>query len=86
MKFTLSWLQDHLDTNATLDEITEKLTAIGLEVEEIHDPSKGLEAFQVGHVVSATQHPNADRLQCCIVDMAPERNGDLWGTKCQNRT
>ena len=79
MKFTLSWLRDHLDTDASLDKITDKLTAIGLEVEEIHDPSKGLEAFQVGHVVSATQHPNADRLQCCIVDNGTSQETVICG-------
>jgi phenylalanyl-tRNA synthetase beta chain len=63
MKFTLSWLKDHLDTDAGLDVIVEKLTAIGLEVEEVHDPAEDLAAFTVGYVVEAKQHPNADRLR-----------------------
>lgn len=68
MKFTLSWLKDHLDTKASLDEITETLTKIGLEVEEVDDPSQKLKAFTVAKVVEAKQHPNADRLQVCMVD------------------
>lgn len=68
MKFTLSWLKDFLDTPATLEEITEKLTAIGLEVEGVEDPRKTLEGFVVGHVLSAEKHPDADKLQCLVVD------------------
>ncbi|MBY0610898.1 MAG: phenylalanine--tRNA ligase subunit beta [Beijerinckiaceae bacterium] len=69
MKFTLSWLRDHLDTNAGLDEITETLTRIGLEVEHVEDQAKTLSAFIVAKVVSAVQHPNADKLRVCIVDI-----------------
>ena len=68
MKFTLSWLKDHLDTDATLVEITDKLTAIGLELEEVEDRTEDLAPFTVGYVVEAKQHPNADRLRVCIVD------------------
>lgn len=68
MKFTLSWLKDHLDTQAGLDEITAKLTAVGLEVEGVENPAKGLEDFIVAHVTEAVQHPNADRLRLCTVD------------------
>jgi phenylalanyl-tRNA synthetase beta chain len=68
VKFTLSWLKDHLETDASLNEITDALTALGLELEEVHDPAKDLEAFTVGYVVEAKQHPNADRLRVCIVD------------------
>ncbi len=68
MKFTLSWLKDHLETEAALDEVVEKLTAVGLEVEEVSDPAAALAAFVVGHVVEARQHPNADRLRVCMVD------------------
>lgn len=67
MKFTLSWLKDHLDTNAGLEEIIQKLTAIGLEVEGITDPSKIYEPFTVAFVQDAKQHPNADRLKICMV-------------------
>ena len=69
MKFTLSWLKDHLDTNAGLDEITETLTRIGLEVEGVEDQGKNLSAFIVAKVVSAVQHPNADKLRVCTVDV-----------------
>lgn len=68
MKFTLSWLKAHLDTDAPLDRIAEALTALGLEVEEVVDRSKGLAAFTVAHVVSAERHPNADKLRVCVVD------------------
>jgi phenylalanyl-tRNA synthetase beta chain len=68
MKFTLSWLKDHLDTTASVDEITAKLTMIGLEVEGVEDPGKLLRPFSVAYVVSAVQHPNADRLRVCMVD------------------
>lgn len=68
MKITLSWLKDHLDTEAGPDQIAEKLTALGLEVEEVVDRARGLEAFTVAHVVSAEKHPNADKLRVCMVD------------------
>ena len=68
MKFSLSWLKDHLDTDASLDRISETLTALGLEVEGIEDRAKALAPFTVAHVVSAERHPNADKLQVCSVD------------------
>ncbi len=68
MKFTLSWLKDHLDTTASLDTIVETLTMVGLEVEGVEDKAKALKPFVVAHVVSAVQHPNADRLRVCMVD------------------
>ena len=68
MKFTLGWLKDHLDTKATLDEIVEKLTAIGLEVEKLEDPGEKFSAFVIGEVKSAEKHPNADKLSVCIVN------------------
>jgi phenylalanyl-tRNA synthetase beta chain len=68
MKFTLSWLKDHLDTTASLDEIAETLTRIGLEVEGVEDKAGALAPYRVAHVVSAEQHPNADRLRVCMVD------------------
>ncbi len=73
MKFTLDWLKQHLETEASLDEIAETLTMIGLEVEEILNPAKDLAAFTVGHVVEATKHPNADRLSVCIVDTGTDK-------------
>ena len=69
MKFTLSWLRDHLETNAGLDEITDTLTRIGLEVEHVEDQAKTLSAFLVAKVLSAVQHPNADKLRVCMVDI-----------------
>jgi len=67
MKFTLSWLKDHLDTTATLDEITEALTMIGLEVEEVDDRAR-FQPFTIAKVISAKQHPDADRLRVLEVD------------------
>lgn len=66
MKFTLSWLKQHLNTDATLTEITDKLTAIGLELEDIDEGP--LAPFVVARVVEANQHPNADKLRVCTVD------------------
>jgi len=72
MKFTVSWLKEHLDYDATLDVLSEKLTALGLEVEEIADRAKELAAFRVAYVVEAAQHPDADRLRVCKVDTGNE--------------
>ncbi len=63
MKFTLSWLKDHLETDATLDEIVEKLTMLGLEVEGVEDPAQRLAPFAVAKVLEAGPHPDADKLQ-----------------------
>jgi phenylalanyl-tRNA synthetase beta chain len=68
MKFTLSWLKEHLDTTATLAEVRDRLTMLGLEVEGITDPAESLRGFVVGYVIEAKQHPNADRLRVCTVD------------------
>lgn len=67
MKFTLSWLKDHLDTTATVDEIAYALTDLGLEVEEIVNPADRLSAFTLAKVTHAEQHPDADRLRVCTV-------------------
>ncbi len=69
MKFTLSWLREHLETTATLPQIADALTGLGLEVEGITDPAAALSDFVVGYVVKAEQHPNADRLRVCMVDI-----------------
>ena len=66
MKFTLGWLKEHLDTDASLEDISAKLTMIGLEVDGITDRGSKLTNFTVARVISATQHPNADRLRVCI--------------------
>ena len=68
MKFTLSWLKDHLDTKASVAEIADTLTRIGLEVEEVFDPATALAPFKVAKVLKAEKHPNADKLQVCEVD------------------
>src|SRR5260370_7863432 len=68
MKFTLSWLKEHLATAATLTELRDGLTMLGLEVEGITNPAEALRGFVVGYVVEAVQHPNADRLRLCKVD------------------
>ncbi|MCB1496436.1 MAG: phenylalanine--tRNA ligase subunit beta [Bauldia sp.] len=68
MKFTLSWLKEHLDTIATVDGIADKLTMIGLEVEGVEDLTKDFAPFRIARVVSAEPHPNADRLRVCVVD------------------
>nr|MDQ4087498.1 phenylalanine--tRNA ligase subunit beta [Pseudomonadota bacterium] len=68
MKFTLSWLKDHLETDATAEEIAEKLTAIGLEVESVDDPAAKLAPFVVAEVLTAERHPQADKLQVLTVD------------------
>ena len=69
MKFTLSWLKDHLETDAPIDAITDQLTALGLELEELHDPAAAYGPFVVGEVISCEQHPDADRLRVCVVDI-----------------
>ena len=68
MKFTLSWLKDHLDTEASLQQITDSLTMLGLELESVEDRAAAFAPFRIGHVVEAVQHPNADRLRVCKVD------------------
>jgi phenylalanyl-tRNA synthetase beta chain len=68
MKFTLSWLKTHLDTEASLTEITDRLTGIGLELEGVEDRGAALAPFRIAHVIEAVQHPNADRLRVCRVD------------------
>ena len=72
MKFTYSWLLDHLDTSATLAEICTLLPMLGLEVEEVVDPSQTLQAFQVAEIITAEQHPDADRLRVCTVNTGKE--------------
>jgi phenylalanyl-tRNA synthetase beta chain len=67
MKFTLSWLRDHLETDATLDEICERLTSIGLEVEDVDDKA-AYKPFVIAKVLSAEKHPSADRLKVLMVD------------------
>ena len=70
MKLTLSWLKDHLDTDASAAEIAEALTDLGLEVEGVSDPAAKLSGFRLGHVEAAERHPDADRLSVCQVRTA----------------
>ncbi|MCC8370803.1 MAG: phenylalanine--tRNA ligase subunit beta [Rickettsia endosymbiont of Stiretrus anchorago] len=74
MKFTLSWLKQFLDTSASVTEIAESLTAIGLEVEEIIDKAADLQKFEVAYIASAKPHPSADKLKICEVET---KNGNL---------
>lgn len=67
MKFTLSWLKDHLETDASVEEITEALTDLGLEVEEVVNPVDRLAGFTLGYVKQAEKHPDADKLRVCTV-------------------
>jgi len=72
MKFTLSWLRDHLDTETPLPDLLACLNRIGLEVEEVVDRGAALAPFRTARVLSAEQHPNADRLRVCRVDVGRE--------------
>ncbi|MFC3085321.1 phenylalanine--tRNA ligase subunit beta [Tabrizicola soli] len=75
MKFTLSWLKDHLETEAGTEALAEALTDLGLEVEGIEDPAAALGPFRICRVIEAVQHPNADRLRVCRVETYPEGPG-----------
>lgn len=79
MKFTLDWLKEHLDTNASPDEIGKALTMIGLEVEGIESQGKALDKFVIAHVVKAEPHPNSDHLNICKVDAG---TGELIDVVC----
>ncbi len=72
MKFTLSWLKDHLDTPASLDDLLYALTDLGLEVEAVDNPAEKLAAFRICKVIEAVPHPNADRLRLCRVATWPQ--------------
>ena len=72
MKFTLKWLKDHLETDSSAEEVVERLTMIGLELESLEDPAAKLAPFTVAYVKEARPHPNADRLSVCIVDTGTE--------------
>ena len=72
MKFTLSWLKQHLDTNADTGTILKTLTNIGLEVENSYNPAESLTDFIVAKIISTRSHPDADRLQLCLVDTGTE--------------
>ena len=84
MKITLSWLKEHLDTGADAQTVADTLTRIGLEVERVEDKTKSLASFIVGQVVSAERHPNADKLQVCLVDAGPASSSEAVG-QMENR-
>ncbi len=89
MKFTLPWLREHLETTAGLEEICARLTALGLEVEEVNDPARALAGFTVARILEALPHPRAERLKVCRVETregirqivcgAPNARAGLWG-------
>src|SRR5579883_1214320 len=79
MKTTLAWLKAHLETSATLDEIVKTLVMSGLEVDSIENRAKDLAPFVTARVVSAEQHPNADKLRVCVVDTGKERVNVVCG-------
>jgi len=79
MKFSLSWLKSHLDTTASLTEITDKLTDIGLELEGLENPADSLRPFKVAKVLEAGPHPNADKLQLLKVD---DGSAQPWQVVC----
>jgi phenylalanyl-tRNA synthetase beta chain len=82
VKFTLSWLKQPLETEATLDEIVERLTMLGLEVESVEDPSKKLKAFRVAKILEAAPHPDADKLQVCKVEALVDGKKEILQVVC----
>ena len=72
MKFTIRWLKEHLDTKCQDKEIIEKLTDIGLEVESYEKINSDLDNFKVAKIINTEQHPNADRLRVCEVDIGEQ--------------
>jgi len=79
MKFTLSWLKEHLETDASVEQVVEAMTMAGLEVEHVENPAAKLAKFSVAKVVEAVQHPNADRLRVCQVDTIDGRKEIVCG-------
>jgi phenylalanyl-tRNA synthetase beta chain len=82
VKFTLSWLKQPLETDATLDEIAERLTMLGLEVEGIEDPAKKLADFSVAKIVEAVPHPDADKLRLCKVEAVVDGKKQILQVVC----
>jgi phenylalanyl-tRNA synthetase beta chain len=79
MKFTANWLKDHLDTNASLNEITTALTSVGLELESVEDRAAKFATFKVALIEKADKHPDADRLKVLIVDTGTEKVNVVCG-------
>ncbi len=82
MKFTLSWLKDHLETDASLETIVETLTMVGLEVEEVVDPAAALAPFAVARILEAVPHPDADKLRLCRVEALVEGKVQVLQVVC----
>ncbi len=74
MKFTINWLKEHLDTKYNEEKIIDKLTNVGLEVESFESQSSEQDEFVIAKILNAEQHPNADRLRVCDVDIGKEKN------------
>ena len=81
MKFTLSWLKQHLDTEENINTILRKLTDIGLEVENSYNPAEILDGFVAAKIISTRPHPDADRLRLCLVDTGTEEIEIVCGAK-----
>jgi phenylalanyl-tRNA synthetase beta chain len=73
MKFTASWLKEHLETKASVETIADTLTRIGLEVEDVFDPAVSLKPFRVAEIIACEKHPNADKLSVCQVETGEGR-------------
>ena len=88
MKFSLSWVSEHIDfeSHITIENIGNSLTSLGLEVESITDPSKGLEDFTVAQILEVTQHPNADRLNICKVELGKSQVSVVCGASNVKKT
>ena len=80
MKFTLNWLKDHLDTSASLEEITTQLTSLGLELESVEDPAKAFAPFKVAYVEKAEKHPDADHGEGEVLDLEGHDLGGHGGS------
>ena len=74
MKFTIGWLKEHLNTKKKDSELIERLTDVGLEVESFENLNSDLDNFKVAKIINVQQHPNADRLRVCDVDIGQENN------------
>jgi len=75
MKFTLSWLKEHLETEASVERLVYTLTSVGLEVEAVENAAEKLRAFRIARVLSAEPHPQADKLQVLSVDAGAKEFG-----------
>ena len=77
MIISLSWLKNHLSTKANLNQIVERLTKVGLEVENVKKPKNDLDDFVICKIVKSQKHPNADRLKLCLVDIGEKEPLDI---------